>query len=270
MFRKRWTDANASWARMVDPSNFWDFNTSRFVKDYAALFRDTTNTSLFWTQWVNRTGAPVNGSSLPNPGNATAVAAWAGERAAFVSSLVVAGNVSNLEYYCFSNEEEDVGPAKGWPGPKGNTSNFITYNRAVRRALDAIGGAVGAVKLVGTDFFPCKISLDGVMGEASIDSYDCHHYGPEGYTDFTEILKPPLAISHAADKNFFLSEFGGPSCGGKLAAACHPAHPSSGAPKSCKDSCAWFDTPDETQLGMVLAEKVLATINNGGQSTGYW
>jgi hypothetical protein len=147
-FKKRWTDANASWARMVDPSTFWDFNTSRFVKDYAALFRDTTNTSLFWTQWAEGQWQPTGG--LPNPGNVTAVAAWAGDRAAFVSSLVVAGNVSNLEYYCFSNEEEDVGPGKGWPGPQGNTSNFITYNRAVRKALDDIGGAVGAVKLVGT------------------------------------------------------------------------------------------------------------------------
>ena len=96
-----------------------------------------------------------------------------------------------------------------------------------------------------------KFWSPGVKAEASIDSYDCHHYGSEGYTDFTEIIKPPLAISHAADKNFFLSEFGGPSCGGKLAAECHPSHPSSGAPKGCKDSCAWFDTPDETQLGMV-------------------
>ena len=263
-FKKRWTDANASWARMVDPSTFWDFNTTRFVKDYAALFRDTTNTSLFWTQWAEGQWQPTAG--LPNPGNSTAVAEWAGDRAEFISSLVVAGNVSNLEYYCFSNEEEDVGPSKGWPGPNGNTSNFITYNRAVRKALDDIGGAVGAVKLVGTDFFPCKISLDGVQDEASIDSYDCHHYGDEGYDDFTSVLAPPLKISHAADKNFFLSEFGGPSCGGKN----HSEGCPSGAPKGCKDSCAWFDTPDETQLGMVLAEKVLATINSGGQSTGYW
>ena len=46
--------------------------------------------------------------------------------------------------FCFSNEEEAV--------PKGNTSNFITFNRAVRSALDDVGGAVAAVKLVGTDF----------------------------------------------------------------------------------------------------------------------
>ena len=74
--------------------------------------------------------------------------------------------------------------------------------------------------------------------------------------------------SVAADKNFFLSEFGGPSCGGKLAADCHEGP--SDAPHGCKDSCAWFDTPQEESLGLVLAEKVLATLNSGGQSTGYW
>ena len=71
-----------------------------------------------------------------------------------------------------------------------------------------------------------------------------------------------------ADKDFFLSEFGGPSCGGKLAADCHEGP--SDAPPGCKDSCAWFDTPQEKSLGLVLAEKVLATLNSGGQSTGYW
>ena len=270
-FKKRWADANASWARMVDVRTWWKMNESQYATEFNQLFRDTTNTTLFWTQWAEGEWAPTGG--LPDPGNATAVSAWAADRAAFLQTMVVGNEVSNLEYYCFSNEEEDVNPDKpGWPGPNTtlDTSNFITYNRAVRKALDDLGGAVAAVKLVGTDFFPCQISLDGVKDEASIDSYDCHHYGAEGYTDFTQILKPPLAISHAANKNFFLSEFGGPSCGGKLAADCHPSHPSSGAPKTCKDSCAWFDTPDETQLGMVLAEKVLATANNGGQSTGYW
>jgi hypothetical protein len=268
-FKKRWADANASWARMVDVRTWWKMNESQYAAEFNDLFRDTTNTTLFWTQWAEGQWAPTGG--LPDPRNATAVSAWAAERAAFLQSMVVGNEVSNLEYYCFSNEEEDVGfPKKGYPGRGGNTSNFITYNRAVRNALDDLGGAVAAVKLVGTDFFPCESSLDGVKGEASIDSYDCHHYGPEGYTDFTEIIKPPLAISRAANKNFFLSEFGGPSCAGKLAADCHPSHPASGAPKTCKDSCAWFDTPDETQLGIVLAEKVLATINNGGQSTGYW
>lgn len=78
--------------------------------------------------------------------------------------------------------------------------------------------------------------------------------GPEGYDDFKQILAPPLAIAHDANKNFFLSEFGGPSCGGKLASDCH-AGPS-GAPAGCKDSCAWFDTPTEKKLGLVLAQKV--------------
>ena len=125
--------------------------------------------------------------------------------AAFLQSMVVGNEVSNLEYYCFDNEEEDVNPDRpGWPGPNTtlDTSNFITYNRAVRKALDDIGGAVAAVKLVGTDFFPCQVSLDGVKDEASIDSYDCHHYGAEGYTDFAVVIKPPLAISHAANKKF--------------------------------------------------------------------
>ena len=50
-----------------------------------------------------------------------------------------------------------------------------SYNRAVRSAFDQLGGAVAAVKLVGTDFYPCKNSLDGVKHEPSIDSMDCHH-----------------------------------------------------------------------------------------------
>ena len=58
--------------------------------------------------------------------------------------MVVDNDVSNLEYYCFSNEEEQV--------PKGNQTNFIIYNRAVRHALDAAGGKVKDIKLVGNDF----------------------------------------------------------------------------------------------------------------------
>ena len=73
---------------------FWDFNSSRFIADYASLFRDTTNTTLFWTQWAQGQWAPTG--ALPEPGNATALGLWAASRAEFVRSLVVDGGVSNL------------------------------------------------------------------------------------------------------------------------------------------------------------------------------
>lgn len=77
-FKKRWADANASWARMVDVRTWWKFNESQYAIEFNRLFRDTTNTTLFWTQWGEGEWAPTGG--LPNPRNATAVSAWAADR----------------------------------------------------------------------------------------------------------------------------------------------------------------------------------------------
>jgi hypothetical protein len=115
-FRKRWADANASWARVVDPTGFWDFNVTRFAREFAPLFRDVTNTALYWTEFH---------PALPDPGNASALAAWAAGRVEFIGSLVVDGGATNLRYYCFSNEEENV--------PKSNTTNWIMYVRVSNR-----------------------------------------------------------------------------------------------------------------------------------------
>jgi hypothetical protein len=143
-FKKRWADANASWARMVNPTAFWTYNTSRFVADYASLFRDTTNTTLFWTQWAQGQWLPTG--SLPDPDNATAVSSWAAARAQFVDSLVTDGQITNLRYYCFSNEEESV--------PKGNTANFITCAPSQRweisfRSVDRAHCAQGVLLMLG-------------------------------------------------------------------------------------------------------------------------
>eukprot|EP00040_Diaphanoeca_grandis_P029553 m.173244 g.173244 ORF g.173244 m.173244 type:complete len:553 (+) comp31718_c0_seq1:121-1779(+) len=238
-FFKRWVDANASWARMVEPvpGSFWDFNETTWLP-YGQLFRDVTHTTLYWTEFH-----PV----LPNPDNTTALHAWARDNVVFLETLVVGHNMSNLEYFCFTNEEEGL-------NPRGNNTAWIAYAEAMRAALDVQGGAVANIKLVGTDYYPCDSAINGIANISAIDSYCCHNYGADEYASMQTIITTPVEIAHAHNKNFFLGEFGGPH-----------------QPRSwCNDACEWWDTPAEADAGIILAEKVLATINIGGQATGYW
>jgi hypothetical protein len=184
-FRKRWTDANASWSRMVDPVGFWNFNITTFLP-FGQLFRDTTMATLYWTQFH---------SVLPPLADATAVKLWAESKAAFLSTIVADNDISNLEYYCFSNEEEGI-------VPRGNATAWILYNNAIRAALDASDSATKNVKLVGTDFYSCDTALQNISEVASVDSYSCHHYGAEGYTDMMPVLAPAIKVSHAQKKKF--------------------------------------------------------------------
>jgi hypothetical protein len=220
---------------MVDPQTaFWDFNLTTWVW-YGEVFRDLTNTTLYWTLFHPNT---------PDPDNGTAVAAWATAKANFIHTVAVDHSMANLKYFCFANEEENAYNKTAW----------TAYAVAVRAALDAVGGATAAVQLVGTDYFPCSTALDWVQNVSAVAAYSCHNYGGDEYAAMQSVLQPAVAISHAHAKPFFLAEFGGPS-----------------QPRpSCHDACEWWDTPAELNAGLVLAEKVLATINLGGQATGYW
>ena len=89
-----------------------------------------------------------------------------------------------------------LSPRSSWSAPTSVRAALASLRRSLSLCL---AGCVGL--LLESALFapadPCSNSLEGVRHEASIDSYDCHHYGPEGYTDFTAILAPPLAIAHA-------------------------------------------------------------------------
>lgn len=123
--------------------------------------------------------------------NASAVAQWAGVEASFLGTLVNSGGgggMPNLQYYCFSNEEEGI-------VPRGNVTEWLTLNKALRRAMDDAGGATARVVLVGTDFYDCSTAFDGLTGEGSVGAYSCHHYGAEGYDGMASVLAPAVCDS---------------------------------------------------------------------------
>jgi hypothetical protein len=117
------------------------------------------NINRYWTEFH-----PV----LPNPDNTTALHAWARDNVVFLETLVVGHNMSNLEYFCFTNEEEGL-------NPRGNNTAWIAYAEAMRAALDVQGGAVANIKLVGTDYYPCDSAINGIANISAIDSYCCHN-----------------------------------------------------------------------------------------------
>jgi len=93
IWMNRWKSINASFVRMVHPTNFWNFSIPR-VLPYLQAFRDVTKTTIYWT-----TFHPVQ----PNVSDPTAVAAWATERTDFLTSLITAdsqGFADILDFYC--------------------------------------------------------------------------------------------------------------------------------------------------------------------------
>jgi hypothetical protein len=237
-FLKRWADSNASFARLVHPVGFMNFTLEHAVP-FVAFMQNTTNTSMYLTSFHQPTPAWP-----PEANFSTALAEFSKQQVDFVSSLVVDHNLTNIQYYCFSNEMENAY----------NHSAWLAYNDAIHAEQQARGGTVSAVHLVGSDH-GCD-DLEWVGTSSAVDVLCCHSYSDDGYRGTVDLLKPAVNVAHAVKKPLILGEFGG--------------NAQTSGP--CKGSCSWWNAPSrfiETG-GQVLAAKIFAAVSEGAFSAAYW
>lgn len=247
VLRKRWRELGASFARVTHQ---WQPDHFDALAQHALELK-ATGTTILLTTWDPPRTAPGEERK-----------AYAGRVGAMLEELVRGRGATNVRYYCMTNELT-LGP---WGALRTDMPTFRDYHQAIYDDLRARRLDIG---LLATDASPVDSWPTVEWAAANMDGitavYGGHHYindfgldDTAFYPWFLEKTRWASGIAAARNKRFILGEFGakhwqGPKVDGSEWDACH-----------------YFDTPLEAWVGIQVAEAVIAAINAGVQSMGYW
>jgi hypothetical protein len=246
---KRWRELNPSFARVNDR---WDWDRPTLDKVAAHLLRlKQTGTELYVTTW---------GPKDTPPGAERA--AYARRVVDNLEYLVRQKGCTNIRTYCMTNE---LSMGRQWGSLREDLPKFRDYHRLLfdelkRRKLD--------IKLLATDASPidrwdtlawAAENMDDITGV-----YGGHHYINRHKLDsldfhgwFRSKVQWAAGLARKRGKDFILGEFGCKQDGRTVDGV-------------KLDRCIYWDTPEEPQVGIQLAEAALAAINGGAYAMGCW
>jgi hypothetical protein len=262
VYWKRWRELNPSFARF---SHDLGWNLTAVLPTLRVLQHDT-NTTMYATTWN-----PTDCGGVDAAVNSSCLEAFAAAAARDIAAAVGAGGgLSNLRYYCFTNEMS-LGT---WGAFLQHRDTWATYQRALRSAFDGAGLDVGllatdASGIVNWDTIEWAAGAQGVDDVTGV--YGGHHYyNDHGVHDDSFALwlqmtaAPAMAAARARGKQLIVGETGAEQW----------AHGNGGDKHRYGfenwDGCFWFDQPDEPWLGIQLAEAAIAFMRSGVAAVGFW
>jgi hypothetical protein len=247
---KSWRELNPSFARVTDQWNL-DAKTKNSLAEHA-LFLKKTGTEIYITTW-----GPQNTKTEADR------LAYVKKEVDNLEYLVRERGATNVRWYCMTNELS----LGSWGSLRNDLATFKDYHQKFYDELKRRGLDIG---LLATDASPVKYwdtiewaanNMDEITGV-----YGGHHYINDHPLDdlrfypwFYEVLKRNADLAAKKGKKFIIGEFGAKQYAGP------PKVP--GVPW---DSCHYFDTPQESLVGIQLAEAVIAAVNAGIYALGYW
>ena len=245
---KRWRELNPSFARVSDR---WDWEKEELNHLADHLHRlEETGTEVYLTTFGPKDTEEGEERSR-----------YASKIVDNLEYLIRECQVENISYYCMTNELS----LNEWASLTDDLPTFQDYHQKIfdelkRRKLD--------VKLLATDASPFKYwdtiewaakNMDGITGV-----YGGHHYindhdlkDKDFYEWFLSKMEGGADLAKGKGKKFILGEFG-----------CQQDGSMKDGVKM--DRCVYWDTPQESLVGIQLAEAVFAAINGGIYGLANW
>ncbi len=245
---KRWRELRPSFAR-VNHEIKWDRAQLDRMAEHLQYMKDA-GTEVYVTTWDPKVTT-----------TAEARASYAREVVDDLEYLVRNKGLSNIHYYCMTNEMS-LGK---WGSLLSDLPTFQAYHQALYDELKARKLNIG---LLASDASPVENWNTLTWAAAHMDGitavYGAHHYINDRLLDderfypwFLDKTRWAVGQARAKKKNFILGEFGS-KCDGRTIDGKH------------RDVCAWFDTPQEPLVATQIAEAAIAAINAGTYAMGYW
>jgi hypothetical protein len=246
---KRWREVNPSFARLNHEWN-WSPETLAKVTEHMLFMQKVTGTEIYLTTWNPREETTEAGR-----------AAYAKEIVDQLETLVRTRGVTNLHYYCMTNELS----LTDWGSMVKDLPTFRAYHQAL---YDEISRRKLPVTLLATDASPIDYWPTLEWAAANMDDitgvYGGHHYINDYALDdagfypwFLERVQWGVGIARAKGKEFILGEFGAKQDGRTIDGV-------------RMDQCVYWDTPQEAEVPIQVCEAALAAINAGVYAVGYW
>jgi len=245
---KRWREMNPSFARMNDQ---WDWSKEMWdeVIPHLMLLK-STGTEVYMTTWNPKD--TKEGEERAN---------YAKKVVDNLEYLIRQKGADNIKYYCMTNELS----LNKWGSLRDDLPKFKDYQNEIFKELKARNLDV---KLLATDASPVSYwdtiewatkNMDDITGV-----YGGHHYindfslGDKNlYGWFLSETKRGAELARDKGKNFIIGEFGSKQDGRTVDGI-------------LRDTCIYWDTPEEPLVGIQLSEAVIAALNSGVYAIGYW
>lgn len=248
VFAKRWRELNPSFARVPDDCE-WDFKKI----DAASWFLDVlkeTNTEIYITTFSN--------DCLKKNRNEKE---YVKHEVDNLEYLKIKKGFDNIHYYCMANElslDEWASMSKDLDFFKKVQGMF--YDELKSRNLD--------IKLLASDASPFEYWHTIEWASENMDDitgiYGGHHYinnydlfDNTFYSFFFNKLKWGVDLAKSKNKRFIVGEFGAKQNSNIIDSVMHDAN-------------MYNQTPLENYMGIQVSEAILAIINAGVYSCGYW
>ena len=245
---KRWRELNPSFVRMT---HRYEWDQTMLDQMAAHLLRmKETGAEAYITTW-----------DPPKTQNDAERRAFARRIADHSEYLIRDKGLTNIHYYCMTNELT-LGE---WGSLVKDLPLFKAYHQALYDEFKARKIPVG---LVATDASPQSYWWTNEWAAQNMDDitaiYCGHHYvdGHElgdvkFYSWFQNELSKVVAVARGKGKSFILGEFGSKQEGRVIDGV-------------KRDTCVYWDTPQEPLVTLQLAEMTLASLNSGVYALGYW
>lgn len=245
---KRWREVSPSFARVTHNWS-WDEAKKAYVAEQMKEWQ-RTGTEVYLTTWGPR-DCPTD----------EARQAYAKEVADMLAYFVVKNGCTNLKTFCLTNE---LSLGK-WGALVHDLPRFQAYHQAF---FDELAARKLPVGLLATDASPISNWHTIEWATQHMDDitavYGGHHYindfpldDPNFYPWFEERLAWGAGLARAKGKDFIIGEFGAKQAGNTVNG-------------KRNDACRYWDTPEEPYVGIQLTEAVIAALNAGVYSLGYW
>ncbi len=245
---KRWRELNPSFVRINDE---WNWDRARWDQAAEHILRmKETGTQVYVTTWN-----PVEARTPESR------AEYAKKVADNLEYLVKSKGLTNIRYYCMTNELS----LNGWGVLRSDLPLFKAYHEALHKEFQRRNLKIG---LLATDASPIDFWWTIEWAAQNMDSitavYGGHHYindrpleDERFYPWFLSKLEWGVGVAREKGKNFILGEFGakqdGRTTNGVL-----------------MDACIYWDTPQEPLVAIQVAEASIAAMNAGVYTLGYW
>lgn len=248
IFAKRWRELNPSFARVPDDCR-WDSRKIDDVSWFLDVLKET-NTEIYITTFRNNCLKKNNNERE-----------YVKHEVDNLEYLKKNKGFDKINYYCMANELS----LDKWASM---TTDLDFYKKVQGMFYDELGKRNLGIKLLATDASPFEYwhtiqwaaeNMDDITG-----IYGGHHYinnydlfDNSFYKFFLDKMKWGSALAASRNKRFIVGEFGAKQNSNIIDSVMH-------------DAVMYNNTPLETYLGIQVGEAIIAMINGGIYSCGYW
>jgi hypothetical protein len=248
IFAKRWRELNPSFARVPDDCS-WDFKKIDKVSWFLDVLKET-NTEIYITTFRN--------NCLKKNRNEKEYVKHEVDNLEYLKKIK---GFDNIKYYCMANELS----LDEWASMSTDLDFFkkiqgMLYEEIKNRNLD--------IKLLASDASPFEYWHTIKWSSENMDSitgiYGGHHYinnydlfDNTFYSFFLNKIKWGVELARSKNKRFIVGEFGAKQNSNIIDSVMHDAN-------------MYNQAPLEKYMGIQVSEAILAIINAGVYSCGYW